>query len=152
MKELKQLLPLIFFVLLLASCKKDEVIPDDGYVYFEVGFDNNSPDWRDTAFIVRTKNRLLIHQADSQLALPFTERQLVVGTLAAGSAGYNKNASHEFKWHIEEDAWSLADFTIEIYDGKPYTDVDQDIDYWLNNVKGFGPWSSYIKRRLPGKP
>ena len=66
----------------------------------------------------------------------------------AGSGGYNKNATHEFGWHFKEDDWQLADVTVEIYDGKPFTDVDQDLSYWLNTVQRFGAWSSYIRRKL----
>ena len=145
------------FLILLAftfiSCKKDKSQPaEEGYVYYEVGFRSTPSDWRDTAFVVRTNNQQLIQQLDAQIALPVAQRKLVVGALVSGSGGYNKNASHEFKWHFKEDDWGLADVTVEIYDGKPYTDVDRNIDYWLNTVKRFGAWSSYIKRKLPEKP
>ena len=81
--------------------------------------------------------------------MPVEQRRLVVGALVEGSGRYNHNASHEFKWHFKEDDWNLADMTIEIYDGKPYTDVDLEFSYWLNTVKRFGAWGSYIKRKVP---
>jgi hypothetical protein len=145
---------LTFFILFVftLACKKDKNLFDEGYVYYQVGFRSNPSDWRDTAFIVRTGNQQLIQQIETQLALPVAERKLIVGTLAKGSAGYNRNGSHEFKWHLQEDAWNIADVTIEIYDGTPYSEVDQNIDYWLNTVKTYGPWSSYIRKKLPGRP
>lgn len=154
MNKFKLLMPLLALVVLaLGACKKDDGPSrgpaGDGYTYYEVGFRSTSADWRDTSFIVRTKNQQLIHQAENQLTLPVAERKIVVGLLVAGSGGYNKNVSHEFKWHFKEDDWSLTDMTIEIYDGKPYTDVDQDLTYWLDTVKRFGAWSSYIKRKIP---
>jgi hypothetical protein len=143
-----------FFVLLVltfSACTKDNDHVHDDFTYYEVGFKSASTDWRDTSFIVRTRNQQLIQQIETQLTLPVAERKLVVGLLVTGSGGFNKNNTHEFKWHFKEDDWNLADVTIEIYDGKPYTDVDVDLSYWLNTVERFGPWGSYIKRKLPGK-
>ena len=136
---------------LLASCKKDKSASEEGYVYYEVGFKSTSADWRDTAFVVRTRNTQLMQQADAQLALPLDQRKIVFGELAAGSGNYNKNSSHSFNWHFKED-WTLVDVTAEIYDGKPYTDVHVNTDYWLNTMKRFGSWGSYIRKKLDGKP
>jgi hypothetical protein len=152
MKRLKLFLAAIVILALTGACKKSNCGDDKDYVYYEVGFKSRKSDWRDTSFVVRTKNEALIQQVNAQLALPVQERKLVVGTLVEGSGGYNKNATHEFKWHFREDEWQLADITIEIYDGRPYTDIDLNLPYWLNTVKRFGPWSSYISRKLPGKP
>lgn len=139
-----------FSVLVISSCKKENTL--DNFTYYEVGFTGSPTDWRDTTFIVRTSDPQLIQQIDAQLFLSSSERKLVVGTLAAGNGGYNKNATHEFKWHFKEDDWHLADITIEIYDGRPYSDVDVNLQYWLDTVKRFGSWGSYINRKLPGKP
>lgn len=134
-----------------ASCKKDKSASEEGFVYYEVGFKSTSADWRDTAFVVRTKNAQLIQQADAQLSLPVDQRKIVFGELASGSGNYNKNGTHSFNWHFKED-WSLVDVTAEIYDGKPYTDVHLNTDYWLNTMKRFGSWGSYIRKKLGGKP
>ena len=148
---------LIFFVALLStpfliiSCQKENSDLASDYTYYLVGFDTDNADWRDTAFIVRTREKQLIKKADDQLKLPVAERQIVFGNLVAGDGGYNKNASHSFKWRFKDD-WSLVDITAEIYDGKPFTDVDSDTNYWLNTLKRFGAWSSHIKRKLSAKP
>lgn len=149
---LKPLIVLTAFFFLIAACKKDTAQPDINYTYYEVGFKSNNANWRDTAFIVRTSDTTFIKQIEAQLALPIAQRKLVTGALVAGSGGYNKNAAHEFKWHFNETDWHLADVTIEIYDGKPYTDIDLNYNYWMGNVKRFGSWSSYIRKKLPGKP
>jgi hypothetical protein len=150
MNRLKLLLPILGFVIFtFGACKKDKNPVDDGYTYYEVGFKSTTADWRDSSFIVRTKSQQLIQQIETQLTLPVAQRQIVSGLLVAGSGGYNKNSSHEFKWHFKEDDWSLVDVTIEIYDGRPFTDIDQNLSYWLNTVKRYGSWGSYIKRKLP---
>ena len=133
-------------VTMLFGCKKEK--SEATYQYYEVGFKRVDADWRDTAFVVRTNNPQLIQQVDAQLALPVEQRKIVAGKLIAGSAGYNRNASHVFGWHFKEDDWQLTDVTIEIYDGRPYCDIDQDLSYWLNTVQRYGAWGSYIRRRL----
>ena len=146
------LLIYILGIVLFFSCKTTSPGAEDGYTYFEVGFNTQNADWRDTAFIVRTKNADLIQRANAQLNLPVPERQIVFGKLVPGDGGYNKNATHSFKWHFKEDEWDLVDIVAEIYDGKPYTDVDQNYAYWMDTMTRFGAWSSYIKKQLPGKP
>lgn len=138
---------IVFACTLFFSCKKEKST-DEEYTYYEVGFKRVDADWRDTAFIVRTKDPQLIQQVEAQLVLPVENRKIVTGKLIAGSGGYNKNASHVFGWHFKENDWQLTELTIEIYDGKPYTDVDKDISYWLNTVQRYGSWGSYIKRKL----
>ena len=138
----------ILMVLLFAAgaCKKTASPP---LRFFEVGLDNNSADWRDTSFIVATADTQLLTQIEAQLNLPVEQRKkIVLGKLVKGSGGYNKNATHTFKWHFKEDDWGLADFSIEIYDGRPYNDVDLSLTYWLETVERFSPWSSYIKKEI----
>ena len=144
---MRKLLGLAFLsVILFASCKKDKDQPK--LHYYEVGLNTDSPDWRDTSFIIATANPSLIAQIEAQLNLPMIQRKIVNGSLVSGNGGYNKNSTHQFKWHFKEDDWQLTDMSIEIYDGRPYSDVDTDISYWLDTVKRFAPWSSYIKREI----
>lgn len=127
------------------SCKKD----DNGPLrYFEVGINSNPSDWRDTSFVVATNNKQLLKQVEDELLKPVDERRLVVGKLKEGSRGYNKNAGHVFNWHFDEGDWQLADFTAEVMDGLPYTDVEVNHAYWMDTVKRFGSWGSYVKREI----
>jgi hypothetical protein len=141
-------LGIIFFFLILAalSCKKD-LIPGN-FRYYEVGIHGTAIDWRDTSFIVATADTVLISQLQMQLSLPVHQRKILTGELVSGSGGYNRNASHVFKWHFKEDNWQLTDLSAEIYDGRPYSDVDIDPGYWLNTMKRFAPWGSYIKKEI----
>jgi hypothetical protein len=153
MNLLKPIIILSASLLILAGCEKNTGKPDNtNYTYYEVGFKSTTADWRDTAFVVRTADNILIQQIEAQLALPVAQRKLVTGALVAGSGGYNRNATHEFKWHLKETDWKLADVTIEIYDGRPYTDIDVDYDYWMGTVKRYGSWGSYIRKKLADHP
>jgi hypothetical protein len=60
------------------------------------------------------------------------QRKNVTGALVAGNANYNKNSSHNFKWHFKENDWNLTEASIEIYDGRPYSDLDLNPAYcWI---------------------
>src|SRR5687768_4008858 len=146
---MKRYIPILVLAIAFASCKKEtKPYIDPDWRYFEVGLSGAAGDWRDSSYVVATKNEALLQKIAAQLALPVDDRQIVLGNLVAGSGGYNKNASHEFKWHIKEDDWQLVDMTVEIYDGRPYSDVDLHYKYWMQTVKRFSPWGSYIKREI----
>jgi hypothetical protein len=133
-------------VITIFSCRKPA---HNGYWhYYEIGFQNGMTDWRDSSFVVATANPSLISAINVQLSLPVSQRKIVNGLLLPGNGGYNKNASHQFKWHLKENAWHLDELSIEIFDGRPYNDIDINIDYWLDTVKRFAPWGSYIKREI----
>lgn len=148
MKWLYLLVVLIAIVLFLSCTKDNNEIPDD-FTYYEVGFNVSSENWRDSLIIIRTNNVALIQKADAQLLLPLDERQIVFGEITSGNGGYNKNSTHSFNWRYKDNAWDLVDFTAEIYDGRPYSDVELNSTYWQTQMKRFGSWGSYIKKKLP---
>lgn len=140
-----------FLFIMVSSCKKDsDFNPDPEWRFFEVAIRNASPDnWRDSSFVVATKNAALLQKIEAQLALPEANRtKIVAGKLAKGNGGYNANSTHSFKWRIQEDDWDLVDLTIELSDGRPHSDVDVNFDYWMKSVKRYTPWGSYIKREI----
>jgi len=138
---------LFTFVLIIYGCKKTDPKPSPLH-YYEVGFRTGTADWRDSLFIIATADTGIISQVAAQLALPVSQRKMVKGPLVNGSGGYNKNAGHEFKWHLEEDQITFVEISAEIYDGRPFSDVDSNMDYWLNTMKLFGPWNSYVKKQI----
>jgi len=138
-------------LLLAIACSEDtDNTYDPHYRYYEVGKRDTVKEWRDTAFVVAVAatDTSLLRAIQAELALPVAERKIVNGALAPGSGGYNKNGPHAFKWHFREDDWGLTDLSAEIFDGRPYTDVDLHYDYWMDTVKRLAPWDSYIKREI----
>lgn len=118
-------------------------------IYFEIGLKGRPSDWRDRSFVVATENQTLIAQARAQLLLPLKERNLHInGKLLEGNGGYNINGTHSFKWHIKEDEWELVEISMALCNGYPHTDVDLNIDYWLNDVARLCRHDSYIKREI----
>ena len=130
---------------LFMSCQKEVTQP---LYYYEVGIRENHSDWRDSSFVVATRNPQLIEEIERELLLPVSGRKMIFGTVVPGSGGYNKNADHLFNWHLKEDEWELAERSAEIYDGRPYSDVDADIEYWTKKMTRYAPWNSYIKKRI----
>ena len=146
----------VLTALLFAVACSNDPAPSPALRYYEVGFSDFTDeaktsgveDWRDTSFVVATADTQLIRKIKEQLALPVLQRQIVNGALAPGNGGYNRNGSHNFKWHFKEDNWHLTDMSAEALDGRPYSDVDIHNAYWMDTVKRFSPWHSYIKKEV----
>jgi len=64
----------------------------------------------------------------------------VIGDLAEGDGGFNQ----PWSWHLNPDSVRMAENAMEVCDGLP-SDVENDLDYWLNTVKIFCPYDSAIK-------
>lgn len=79
-----------------------------------------------------------IAKARAQLLLPVANRKTFPsGAIAAGNGGVNLN----WGWHFTD--LSLVEAAIELCDGTPAM-VQADLNYWLNTVKRFCPWSGYV--------
>jgi hypothetical protein len=141
---------MISLFVFLVACDKEICWEDrnDKMHYYEIGLGNGAKDWRDTSFVVATDNPQLVDAVNAQLSLPVAQRKIVIGKLVPGNGGYNINATHAFKWRFKEDDWTLTEMSIEIYDGRPYNDVDLNPDYWMDTMKRYSPWSSYIRREI----
>jgi hypothetical protein len=68
----------------------------------------------------------------------------VHGTVRRGDGGFNTG----YSWHLEPASVSFPDLTIEVCDGRPRSDVEGDVDYWVNTVKYYCPWGAKIVARV----
>ena len=50
----------------------------------------------------------------------------------------------QWSWHVDPQEAFWAEVTIELCDGRP-SYIEQDLDYWLNTVKEYCPWSAQIQ-------
>jgi hypothetical protein len=64
---------------------------------------------------------------------------VVAGTLAAGDGGFNA----PWSWHLEPSTVHAPDVTIGTCSGTP-AGVEQDLEYWLNQVGDFCPVEAQI--------
>lgn len=86
---------------------------------------------------VWTTDDAFIDEAISQLG-GMTPPRVAVFVPAAGV-----DCDAQWSWHTEPTPVSFADLTIELCDGRP-SDVEGDIDYWVNTVGQYCPWSAVV--------
>jgi hypothetical protein len=108
-----------------------------------------SPDWRDSSCVACTSDPNVIADVNQQLSMPILQRNKHInGAIAAGNASVNKNVHYNFLWHFKVNEWSLREMSMEVCDGRPYSDIDVDTGYWLNTIGFFCPWSSIVAEEL----
>jgi hypothetical protein len=61
------------------------------------------------------------------------------GRLIKGREAHNAS----WNWHIDPEDIQMAEITMELCDGRP-SDVEKDIDYWVDTVGRFCPWSAVL--------
>lgn len=73
-----------------------------------------------------------VQRGESQARIPS-------GRLIKGIEPYNS----PWNWHIDSEDIHMAEMTIELCDGTP-SQVEANLDYWVNTVQRFCPWSANI--------
>ena len=68
-----------------------------------------------------------------------SEARIPNGRLVRGKVSYNE----PWSWHIDPEDVQMAEMTAEVSDGTP-SQVENNLDYWINTVKRFSPWSAEI--------
>lgn len=66
------------------------------------------------------------------------------GTVRRGNGGFNVG----YSWHVDPGTVTFPDLTMEICDGRPRSEVESDVDYWVNTVKYYCPWDAKIVARI----
>lgn len=83
--------------------------------------------------------------ADMEARLASGEPGVINGLLESGDGGFND----PWSWHMVPASVETPDVAVEVCDGTPGF-VEQDLDYWLNTVERYCPWSAVVTERLPG--
>jgi hypothetical protein len=63
------------------------------------------------------------------------------GRIVRGAVPYNA----PWSWHIDSEDIYMAEVIIELCDGTP-SQVEANLDYWVDTVKRFCPWSARITK------
>ena len=71
-------------------------------------------------------------------------QQIVVADLKYGNGGFNFDGNICYSWHLDPDDVTFAEFTVELCDGRPYSDVERDVTYWVDHVGYYCPWSGVL--------
>src|SRR5688500_12606545 len=64
---------------------------------------------------------------------------VVAGRLMRGDGGFNT----PWSWHLDPLSIEAPDAAIELCDGRPSM-VQSDLDYWVDTVHSFCPWSARV--------
>jgi hypothetical protein len=95
-------------------------------------------------FVAVTSDPAIIAAARKQLGQPIESRLLHPdGPIARGGGGHNPG----WGWHFVPGQWRLVEASIELCDGTPAL-VEADLDYWIDTVGGFCPWTAYVAEEL----
>lgn len=127
--------------LMLTSCGIFGSNNNDGERYFEFTHQDEEIDY---IFTAKTSDPEVIQKVENQLSLPFDQRNLHInGDIERGTEDHNSNWS----WHLVPDSWDLVEISVEVCDGRPQM-VEDDLDYWVDQVGYFCPWSARVLREV----
>lgn len=138
---MNRLIPLLSVLLLLfaISCSTDS--DDQDNRYFEFTHQNEEINY---SFTAKTSDPEVIAKIEDQLDMPFEQRNLHInGDIARGSKDYNP----DWSWHFVPGEWDVVEISVEVCDGRPRM-VEDDLDYWVDQVGYFCPWSARVSREV----
>jgi hypothetical protein len=123
--------------------------PDPSRTYFLVG-NPSFGELTSETYVIGLSNPAHIAEARGILADPSIRKTIVNGSIARGHGGHNRNMTERggpaYSWHMEEFK-GFAEIAVEVCDGKP-SDVEFEVNYWINNVGQICIWSFTIVREL----
>ncbi len=132
-------LSVICLLTILSACGIQN--DDDNTRYYKFTHESDDIEY---SFVAKTSNSDVIARVEEELEKPFDERRLHInGVIERGTKDYNDNWS----WHFVENQWALAEISTEVCDGRP-SFVEEDIDYWVDQVGRFCPWSSRVETEV----
>lgn len=80
--------------------------------------------------------------AQAQSLIGAGDAGILTGALVRGDGGFNQ----PWSWHLDPDTAHFAETAIELCDGCP-SFVEADLDYWVDAVREYCPWSTEVVAR-----
>ena len=69
---------------------------------------------------------------------------VIHGTLVRGDGGFNER----YACHLDPKTVTFPDLAIEVCGGRPRSDVEADVDYWVDTVGAYCPWGAEVVGRV----
>ena len=114
---------------------------DSTFIFFTVGIHGED---ETSDYTIATNDTDKINQCRSQLELSEENRNLHInGYLDSTDGGFNE----PWNWHIIPNEWVLTEMSIGVCNGNS-EEVEDDLDYWINEVGQLCNWGSYIKNEI----
>ena len=134
---------LLTLIYLVANCGSDSSdgppLPAEHTFLFGMRFDSTGAQ----DVIAVTSKPEVISKATEELEKPVSQRALFI----SGAINRGNNGNRNWNWHFKLNEWDLVESSIEVCDGRP-SDVEQNIDYWVDKVQRFCPWASFVKQEI----
>jgi hypothetical protein len=128
--RLKPIISLFLIIIfILPACRSTSGLERGVLITFDVSGGSYSVLFKNPGAIAEV---LAVSRGESHAYIPN-------GKLIRGQLPYNL----PWKWHIDPEDVNMAEITVELYDGLP-SDVENDLDYWVDTVKRFAPWNAKI--------
>lgn len=138
--DVYRIIHILLLLFLLTSCDIFSSNNNDER-FFEFTHQDEEIDY---IFTAKTSDPEVIQKVENQLSLPFEQRNMHInGNIERGTEDYNSNWS----WHFVPDIWNLVEISVEVCDGRPRM-VEDDLDYWVDQVGFFCPWSARVLREV----
>ncbi|MDZ7691860.1 MAG: hypothetical protein U5K69_12155 [Balneolaceae bacterium] len=130
----------LFLILGLSGCSNSTSSEQDTR-YFEFRHENDAIDY---TMVAATSDPDVIAKLEQELQKPFGDRNRHInGDIARGNKAYNG----QWSWYFIPNEWDLVEASVEVCDGRPGM-VEENIDYWVDQVGYFCPWSSRVVREV----
>jgi hypothetical protein len=123
---------ILFTWLLISACGAETTSSRSGVFIVQVGAER---------FRIRLTDATRLGQAREHLASG--RIGVVGGDLVRGDGGFNQ----PYGWHLAPESVHFPDAAAEVCDGVP-SDVQSDLDYWVDNVGNFCPWGARLVDEL----
>lgn len=121
----------------LAGCDTSDFSPEAVYEV-EIAPIGGDPE----RFLLGVATAEQIALADAALA---SRREGVIhGIVVRGDGGFNTS----YSWHLGPESVTFPDLAMEVCDGRPRSDVESDIDYWVETIGVYCPWGARVVRRV----
>ena len=125
--------------ILLGACDSTSESPSQQLRYFKFVHTETSG-----TFVAATSDPDVLEILEAQLnKSPEARNRFIAGPIARGDAGYNEG----HPWHFVEGEWSLVKTAVEVCDGAP-SYVDSHVDYFVDEVGQYCPWSSRVQKEV----
>lgn len=82
--------------------------------------------------------------ASAEHALASGRVGVIHGELAHGDGGFNT----AFRWHLRPQSVTFPDMAMEVCSGRPVSDVEADVPYWVDHLGVYCPWGARIVARI----
>lgn len=130
----------LFLLLGLSGCSNSTSSEQDTR-YYEFRHEDDPSDY---TMVAATSDPGVIAKVEQELQKPLDERNMHInGDIARGNKAYNA----QWSWYFIPDEWDLVEVSVEVCDGRPGM-VEENINYWVDQVGYFCPWSSRVVREV----